>query len=137
MNVEVGTSLPELVVEADPARMKVMALILKDPNPIHWDIDSVERLGLGSRPINQGPNNLAYVINMLTQWSGGYEHLRDIRVRFLDQVYAGERVIAKGTVKELTPLDAATSVALDVSLEKEDGTLVLAGTATLELPSER
>ncbi|SVE18753.1 uncharacterized protein METZ01_LOCUS471607, partial [marine metagenome] len=27
--------------------MKTMAVLIQDPNPIHWDVESVKRLGLG------------------------------------------------------------------------------------------
>ena len=61
-----GQALTPLEISSvDADKMKVMALILDDPNPIHYDANAVQRLGLGDRPINQGPNGVAYVINML------------------------------------------------------------------------
>ena len=43
----VGTELPELVVAVDTEKMKTMAVILRDSNPIHWDVDAVQGAGHG------------------------------------------------------------------------------------------
>ena len=70
----VGDALPELVIDpVDPARMKTMAALLRDPNPIHWDLDAVRELGMGDRAVNQGPNNMAYLVNLLASYAGGLE----------------------------------------------------------------
>ena len=38
MKVAVGDSIPEWVMpEVSAARMRTMAAILRDPNPVHWD----------------------------------------------------------------------------------------------------
>lgn len=100
--VHVGDAVPELEVDpVDPEKMKLMAAILRDPNPIHFDADRVRALGLGDRVVNQGPSNLSYVLNMVTRWAGGAQALRSVDMRFLGNVFAGDRVICEGTVAEV------------------------------------
>ena len=73
MTVSAGDSIPEWVMASvSPERMRTMAAILRDPNPIHWDRDAVDALplGLGRRTINQGPLGLSYMVNMLQAWAG-------------------------------------------------------------------
>lgn len=54
----VGDLLPQWSVESVPIeKMKLLAAVLRDPNPIHWDRAAVEAQGYGSRLINQGPIN--------------------------------------------------------------------------------
>ena len=66
-----GDEIPTFVVESVSAEnMKLMALLLRDPNPIHFDLDAVASAGLGSRVVNQGGTTLAYVYNMLEAWAG-------------------------------------------------------------------
>lgn len=80
-----------------PERMRTMAAILRDPNPVHWDPLVVERIGFGRHTINQGPLGLAYMINMLHAWAGP-DCIRRIVMRFPQVVLDGDRVAARGTV---------------------------------------
>jgi acyl dehydratase len=114
---EVGYQLPPLVIEAvDAEKMKLMAAILRDPNPIHFDAERVRELGLGDRVVNQGPSNMSYLLNMVTRWSGGVPTLRSVAVRFLGNVFAGDRVECVGRVTAIDPesglvtLEVAASV---------------------------
>ena len=127
----VGDELPRLVIDSvDAEKMKTMAALLADSNPIHWDVDTVRELGMGDQPVNQGPNNLGYVMNMLGDWAGGAERIGQIRVRFLDNVFAGDRLEAGGTV---TAVGDDGSVDCDIWLARDGTHPVLAGTATLLL----
>ena len=96
-----GTELPTLVIDAvDPEKMKLMAALLHDPNPIHFDAEVVRALGLGDRVINQGPSTLSYVLTMVMRWAGGPGALRDVQMRFLGNVFGGDRVECHGTVAD-------------------------------------
>jgi len=125
-----GMLLPPLTIDAvDPEKMKLMAALLRDPNPIHIDADAVAALGLGERPINQGPANLSYLLNMVVGWRGAIDSLRSVDVRFLGNVFAGDRVECHGTV---TAVDPETGLAtLDVHATAGDrrvlqGTILVA-----------
>lgn len=122
--VAVGSELPPLVVESvDAEKMKIMAALLRDPNPIHFDADRVRELGMGDRVVNQGPANMSYLLNMVTRWSGGVPTVRTVAVRFLGNVFAGDRVECRGTV---SAVDAAAGlVTVEVAA-------VVAGRSVLE-----
>ena len=127
----VGDELPRLVIESvDAEKMKTMAALLGDPNPIHWHVETVQELGMGDQPVNQGPNNMAYVMNMLGDWAGGTERILRMRVRFLDNVFAFDRLEAGGTV---TSVGDDGTVECDIWLARDGTHPVLAGTATLLL----
>ena len=136
MTVCVGDEIPayELVVEAAP--MKAMAALLADPNPIHWDTRVVAALGLGERPVNQGPLNMGYVQTMLARWAGARDRVVDFRVRFLGNVLAGDRVRATGTVTEVRWEQAGRVADCAVRLDVLDGSPALEGTATVRCPEE-
>jgi acyl dehydratase len=132
---EVGSEIPSYVVERVSAEaMKTVAALLHDPNPIHFDAGAVRALGLGERPVNQGPTNMAYVVNMLVAWAGGPGAVRALRVRFLGNVLAGDRVVARGVVTNVREEGGERLAELDVWLERSADDRVLAGTATVELP---
>lgn len=126
----VGESLPTFDVAAvDPQRMKTMAALLRDPNPIHFDLESVARLGLGDRPVNQGPIHFAYLMNMLSSWAGGAQHLRDVDVRFLGNVFGGDHVVAGGTVVEVD--EEAATARCEVWVEVVGGSRAIEGEAVV------
>jgi acyl dehydratase len=135
VDVEVGTEIPPYVVESvDNEKMKTVGALLNDSNPIHWDVSTVQSLGMGDRPVNQGPNNLYYVVNMLSAWAGDPGRVRKLRVRFLGNVFGGERVVARGTVKAIREEGGERLADLDVRLERTEDDRVLDGEATVALP---
>lgn len=136
-DVEVGSPItPFSVDQVDAARMKTMAALLRDPNPIHYDPEVVRSLGLGDRPVNQGPLNVAYVANALLGWAGGDPSaLRRLQVRFAGNVFAGDRVTAGGEVVALHEEDGDTIATCQVWLDRDDGTRLLHGQAEVAIAS--
>lgn len=128
----VGTEIPPFDIPAVSAeKMKTMAALLHDSNPIHYDIEAVKALGMGDRPINQGPNNMAYVMTMLSQWAGGHDRLRDFEARFLGNVAAEDALRASGTVTAIRADGGLSLADCAVRLDIVGGSCVLQGTATV------
>jgi acyl dehydratase len=137
MEITVGMALPEWSLEAVSAdRMKLLAAILRDPNPIHWDASEVARRGLGERVINQGPSNLGYVVNMLMAWAGP-TCLRRLEARFTSNVFAGESVVAGGVVTAVNDDGDERLIDCEVWLDRGDGTRAVAATATVTVGAAR
>ena len=127
MNYAVGDSLPPFVVEsASPEAMKAWAVFLADPNPIHLDVDVVKAKGLGDRVINQGPMNVAFMINLLMAAFPGAT-IEAMDSRFLDNVYGGEQVTAQGTISAVE----GNRIACEFTLDVDGRGTVNSGTATL------
>jgi acyl dehydratase len=136
VNPAVGDLIPEWeMARVSPERMRTMAAILRDPNPIHWDRDAVASLplGLGQRTINQGPLGLSYMINMLHAWAGP-ECIRRIVMRFPQVVLDEERVVARGEITALREQQEQRLADCRIWLEHQDRGVLLEGTATIVLP---
>jgi acyl dehydratase len=136
VKVAVGDPIPEWVMDSvSPDRMRTMAALLRDPNPLHWDRDAVAALplGLGRRTINQGPLGLSYMINMLHAWAGP-ECLRRIVMRFPQVVLDGERVVARGEIAGLREQNGETLAECNIWLQHDERGVLLEGTATVVLP---
>lgn len=115
--------------QVDPASMKVLALLLADPNPLHYDLDAAQGAGFTER-VNQGPANMAYLINMLrAAFPGG--QLTRLRVQLRGTVLAGQRVRAGGRIVQREPVDGGESVTCEVHLDGPDGARVLTGEAVV------
>lgn len=128
MSIVVGHEIPVRTVTVNREAMKPMALILRDPNPIHWDLDVLRALGLDERPVNQGPTNLAYVWDALTAWTGSVAAIKNVSVRFISNALADEVLTAGGAV---TSVDSGL-VTCAVWLRHQDGSPVLQGAATVD-----
>lgn len=134
----VGEAIPPFVIaDVSPEKMKTMAALIDDPNPIHFDVTATKRLGMGDRVVNQGPSNMAYIVNLLIAWTGDVTALRGLRCRFNGNVFAHDRVVASGRVTAVDHKEEGgvvrTWVDCDVWLERE-GTMVVTGSASLVWP---
>ncbi|GCE44558.1 hypothetical protein Rhow_008979 [Rhodococcus wratislaviensis] len=129
-----GTKIPTVETVVDAEAMKVFSLITKDPNPIHWDLDSVQKAGLGDRAVNQGGLNVGYVVNALCQWTGSRDSVRRVKTRFLKNAYAGDVLTAGGTVSAVDRSTVPNTAELTVWLRRADGDEIMSGTATIQLP---
>lgn len=127
-----GMPLPAYELAEVPTEpMKTMALLLRDPNPIHFDRAAVADLGLGDRVINQGPTNMAYMVNMLVEWLDDPSAIRSLKLRFLDNVRGGDAIVAGGVVTGTASEGQDLVAQCDVWLDVVDGARALAGTATV------
>jgi 3-hydroxybutyryl-CoA dehydratase len=117
---------PFVVESVSAARMADLAKVLDDPNPIHLDAQVVQALGMGEREINQGPANCSYVVNLLRA-AFPDAVIRHLSFRLLGNVFAGERVVAGGTIDRQ---DGDTTYCT-VWLEAGDRGHIVEGTATL------
>ena len=134
MNVAVGDTIPEWVMESvSAARMRTMAAILRDPNPVHWDRRVVAKLGYGDHTINQGPLGLSYMVNMLHEWAG-HGCIRRLVMRFPQVVLDGERVVARGEITAIRDEGDGLLADCAVRLEHAERGVLLEGSATVVLP---
>ncbi|WP_067399106.1 MaoC/PaaZ C-terminal domain-containing protein [Hyphomonas sp.] len=126
-SIKAGDSLPPFVIESvSPDTMRDWSVFLADPNPIHLDVEVVKAKGLGDKRINQGPINVAYLMNMLMAAFPGCR-IESMDSRFLDNVYEGDRAVASG---EITAVEG-NRVSCDLKLDVDGRGTVNAGTATI------
>lgn len=134
--LRIGAELEPLELTVSAEKMKTAAALLADPNPIHFDTAAVQALGLGDRPVNQGPLNMGYIMNLLAVFSGSHDRLRRLKVRFLANVFAGDRIRATGTIADIQTLPDRHELLVKCTVELAvlNGSKVLAGTATVAVP---
>jgi acyl dehydratase len=130
---QLGSEIPEWVMEEVSAeRMRTMAALLRDPNPLHWDRKAVAALPfkLGERTINQGPLGLGYMVNMLQDWAGA-GCIQRLTMTFPQVVLDGERVVARGRITGLREDRGRQLADCDIWLEHAERGVLLAGSATV------
>jgi 3-hydroxybutyryl-CoA dehydratase len=124
-----GEALEPFVRTVEPEAVARVAAILRDPNPIHLDPAAAGAVGLAG-PINQGPANLAYAVNMLLAAFPGACVL-SIESRYLANVTVGDRVQAEGSVLSRE----GSQVTCEFRVLNGAGIAAVIGTAVLRLAS--
>lgn len=122
--------VPHRVAAVTADAMKTMSVLLDDPNPIHLDTAAVRALGLGDRLINQGPTNLAYLMDMVRKNfpTGRLQHLR---TRLLSNVFEGDIVAAGGSITSVERRVDGLHITIRVWLDTEAGARAVDGTANV------
>ena len=127
----VGYQVPSwTMVAVDPARMKTMAALLRDPYPVHWDRQANEHIGLGLRAVHQGPLNVGYIAHMLMAWAGPTS-VRRLTLSFGRPVLDGDHVTAHAIVTAVDETANGSTVVCDVWLQRNDERVVT-GTAVVD-----
>jgi acyl dehydratase len=129
--VKVGDVLPQKPgPHIDKPRIRKVMDVMDDVNPVHIDEELVKRMGLRGL-VNQGPCNLSYIINMLVAWTGNPDCVKRFKVRFHNLVVPGDKTLAGGSVTAVNERDGTADC--DVWLKLADGTVMLAGMATVSI----
>lgn len=133
MKPKAGDQLKPFIIESvSRESMKDWAVFLHDPNPIHLDAEMVKAKGLGDKEINQGPMNVAFIINMLHRNFPGAQ-IESLDSRFLDNVYADDTAEAFGAVTEVVAEGSELRVTCDIGLRVATRGDVISGTAVVRI----
>lgn len=134
MTPQVGDALqPFRIGPVDPQSMVIWAEILRDPNPIHLDVEAVRAMGLGNRRINQGPANLAYLINGVFQ-TFPCAKMEQITNRFVGNVVEDDLLVVSGAVTQVETVAEGVRVTCDMTLAVDGRGPAIAGSVRFLLP---
>ncbi len=100
-------------------------------NPIHSDPEYARRRGFQDT-LAPGVMAVGYLNELLAKAVGpGFLEGGTLSVNFIGPMYPGDRIIARGVVREKVREGGRTRAVLDVWCETEEGRKVVAGTATV------
>ncbi|MBF5000306.1 MaoC family dehydratase [Nocardia sp. BSTN01] len=107
--VQVGTTLPELVIHADPTFVVSTALATRDFQDVHHDRDkAVER---GSKDIFVNIlTDTGLVQRFVTDWAGPGAVVKSVALRLGVPLYAGDTLTLSGTVAAVDGADITIDV---------------------------
>tara|TARA_R110000772_G_scaffold31812_1_gene78193 strand:- start:3756 stop:4169 length:414 start_codon:yes stop_codon:yes gene_type:complete len=110
MQLELGMRLnPCIIEQVNGDMMRLVAALMDDPNPIHFDADAVKSIGLGERLVIQGPVTVGFLLCMLGQNLGRADRVTRSEARFLANVFEGDRVECSG---EIIAIDENRQIAI-------------------------
>ncbi|MEV6340338.1 MaoC family dehydratase [Nocardia vinacea] len=98
--IEVGTTLPELVITADPTFVISTALATRDFQDVHHDRDKA--VARGSKDIFVNIlTDTGLVQRFVTDWSGPRAIVKSVALRLGVPLYAGDTLTLSGTVSAI------------------------------------
>jgi acyl dehydratase len=133
-DVEVGSELPPLVKgPLQQIQLTRYAGASGDFNPIHQDDEFARAAGMGG-VFAHGMLSMGFVAQALTDWAGAGS-VRQLGVRFAGLVRLKDTVTCRGRVRAKSTRNGEPAVELEVWAENQRGEKVVAGSATVALPS--
>jgi acyl dehydratase len=133
-DVKVGDELPPLVKEPiKQIQLTRYAGASGDFNPIHQDDEFARAAGMGG-VFAHGMLSMGFVAQALTDWAGAGT-VRKLGVRFAGLVRLKDTVTCRGRVLAKTSKDDTHEIEVEVWAENQRGEKVVAGRATVRVPS--
>ena len=131
--INVGDEHEEVVVENLSRTQLVMyAGTSGDYNPLHTDDKYTTEVARYPSVFAHGMLSMGLTGRMLTNYVGD-GRLTNYGVRFTSQVWPGDSLTAKATVKEIREENGEQLVDLDLVTVNQDGTAVVTGHATARI----
>jgi acyl dehydratase len=133
-DVKVGEELPPLVKgPIEQIQLTRYAGASGDFNPIHQDAEFAQAAGMGG-VFAHGMLSMGFVAQAVTDWAGAGT-MRKVGVRFAALVRLKDTVTCRGRVLATSQKKGMSLVELDIWAENQNGDKVVAGKATVALPT--
>ncbi|MEV0434688.1 MULTISPECIES: MaoC family dehydratase [Nocardia] len=124
----VGTTLPELVIHADPTFVISTALATRDFQDVHHDRDKAVQRGSDDIFVNI-LTDTGLVQRFVTDWAGPRARVKSIALRLGVPLYAGDTLTLSGTVTDIDD----TLITIDVRGRDSLGEHIIA-TSVIAVP---
>jgi len=98
-----------------------------DFNPLHHDAGYAQAAGLPG-VMAHGMLSAGLLASFVTRWFGAGS-VRRYKVRFREKVFPGDTLTAEGRVTGETSVAGERRLALELALKRQDGAVVVSGTA--------
>ncbi len=135
-DVELGIEIPPLargpITVMDMAKFAAMN---GDFSPVHYDHKFAMEVRGFPAAIVHGLQVVTYLSQLLTDWIGPNGALKKFASQVRAPTLAGDTLTMKGRVTRKYTRDSENYLECEVWGEKQDGTVVVNGSATVTLPS--
>lgn len=119
MKYKVGQKINEWSYHVKQENLNAWSKILNDPNPIHFDSETVKKIGLGDKCINQGPANITYIINAIF-YNFPKSRILSIKNRLNGNVFADDIVSISGKITKVLNKDESILISLLLKLSTQE-----------------
>jgi len=134
-DVEVGSEIPPHTVSFNVVKMAMFAAVSGDFYPSHYDNKwAIDKSHHPAATVH-GLHVTTHLSQLLTNWIAPDGALKSFSSRVQTQTFDGDTVTMKGRVSKKYTKDSENYLECEIWGEKQDGTVVITGSATVTLPS--
>ena len=134
MNYKIEQKLDEWSFKVEQENLITWSNVLNDPNPIHLDNKTVKKLGLGDKCINQGPANIAYILNCISSNFKNYQ-LIEVKNKLNGNVFSGDKIVVEGKISDIENHENFLIISLLLVLNTQNQSSVLLTEAKIRIPN--
>lgn len=129
-DINVGDEIPSLTKDITEVGMVMYSAATWDFHRGHYDKEFVQSRGFPA-PFADGQMFGAFLAEMIMNWIGDSGTLKKMDFRFRKMVFAGDRVVCKGSVIEKRAENGQKLVTCDLWVENQNGEKILAPASAL------
>jgi acyl dehydratase len=134
-DVEAGSEIPPHTVSFNVVKMAMFAAVSGDFYPSHYDNKwAIDKSHHPAATVH-GLHVTTHLSQLLTNWIAPDGALKSFSSRVQTQTFDGDTVTMKGRVSKKYTKDSENYLECEIWGEKQDGTVVVTGSATVTLPS--
>ena len=134
MNYKIEQKLDEWSYKVEQENLITWSSVLNDPNPIHLDNKTVKKLGLVDKCINQGPANIAYILNCISSNFKDYQ-LIEVKNKLNGNVFSGDKIVVEGKISDIENHENFLIISLFLVLNTQNQSSVLLTEAKIRIPN--
>ena len=116
MNLKIGHKINQWSHQVRQEDLNSWSKILNDPNPIHFDANAVKQ---GDKCINQGPANIAYLINTIF-YNFPKCKILNIKNRLNGNVFVDDIVTVSGEITNISNKNESKIISLLLNLSTQE-----------------
>jgi len=134
-DVAVGNEIPPHTVSFNVVKMALFAAVSGDFYPSHYDNKwAIDKSHHPAATVH-GLHVTTHLSQLLTNWVAPDGALKSFSSQVQAQTFDGDTVTMKGRVSKKYTKDGENYLECEIWGEKQDGTMVVIGSATVTLPS--
>ena len=134
MKLKVGDKIEDWSYTVKQENLVDWSNFLNDPNPIHLNQNKVKELGLGNNCINQGPANIAYILNCISSNFKDYQ-LIEVKNKLNGNVFSGDKIVVEGKISDIENHENFLIISLLLGLNTQNQSSVLLTEAKIRIPN--
>jgi len=132
MEFKVGNKIEDWSYTVKQKNLVDWSKFLKDPNPIHLNQSKVKELGLGNYCINQGPANIAYILNSIN-YNFPNSKILSLTNKLKGNVFSGDNINVTGKIIDLKNENNSTLLTLLLKLDTQRAKSLVISIAKISL----